>query len=239
MTDTEVTEYEPVMARELTAEERRERVQLCASIDNRIKGALADGRKALWALAQALYEFNEENGWTALGFETQEEWLAQPEIGMSRSRFFRLVGVWRELAVYRRVKVPTLGQLDPAKVEIVLPTIKADAAVLGPVLDDVKASGAKELREKYVRQSPPAAEPPNDPEHKRPAKVPALGHEASEARPTLAAGDEPEESDLLAEAFAELERYFADHGGARASRAWRTLVRVLHLGDHSQPKEKS
>ncbi len=140
----------PTPARELSAEEQQERALTCRKIEEGIMQDIATGRGALWLLAAKCYQFNQEEGWSALGYESQNEWLAQPEIGMSRTMFFRLVRKHRELRVFRDIPEETLMLLDHSKIDMVLPIIETNARPIEQVLDDVKTLGARDLREEYV-----------------------------------------------------------------------------------------
>ena len=146
----------PPQARELTPEEQQARAELCRSIEVGIVQDLTEGRTAMWRLAQHCYEFNQEEGWSALGYESQNEWLAQPEIGMSRAQYMRLVRMYRELVVFRQIPEETLAGLDHSKLGIVMPVIEANAKPLDEILDDVRTMGARDLRETYIGVSPPS-----------------------------------------------------------------------------------
>ena len=153
---------EPAQARELTREEQEARVAECAALDATVRASIRGGREAMWAMARAAYEFNEQMAWTALGFDTLTDYLGQPEIEMSYSTFRRLARVWREVVVLRGTDLPTLEGLDPSKVDIVLPAIKQGRGQLHDVLRDVEALGARELRDRYAATEAPAPEPEDD-----------------------------------------------------------------------------
>ena len=84
---------------------------------------IESSNQSVWALAKELYEFQEEGGWALLGYETLNDFLAQPEVGMSRATFFRITRCWRTLVVERKVKPKLLAKLEPTKIEVVLPQI--------------------------------------------------------------------------------------------------------------------
>jgi hypothetical protein len=154
---------------ELTAEEYQERVDRCFAIGERIKQGVRNQRQSLWDLAQALHEFDQENGWTALGHDKLVDWLADPEVSMTQSTFYRLVGVYRDLVIQRAVPLSTLRGLDSSKVAIVLPQIRKGKVSTQEALSDVEALGASDLRTKYVRptsqvQSEPVSGPEEDDE---------------------------------------------------------------------------
>lgn len=149
-------------ARELTKEEEDQRAELCFSLETEIKQNIAQGRAAMWDLARNLYDFNEASGWSALGYENQTEWLAQPEIGMTRTQFFRLVRKWRELVVYREIPQDTLLELEPSKVDIVLPAIEGGKTSVQDAIEDVRTLGARDLRERYIKHPEPPAKDRGD-----------------------------------------------------------------------------
>lgn len=140
----------PDAARELSPEEQEARAKACFLIESRIIKNIASGREAMWELAKNLYEFDEENGWTALGHDTQAEWLAQPEIGMTRTAYFRMVRKYRELVLRRELPTAVLLELEPSKVDIVMPTLENDRAKFEDVVEDLKSLGARDLRDKYI-----------------------------------------------------------------------------------------
>lgn len=151
--------------RELTPEEEQEHAVRCFKIDERIRDAISTGRAAMWELSLALYEFNLEEGWTALGLSSQAEWLAQPEVNMKKSMFHKLVRRHRVLAIEKHVDPETLAGLDPSKLDIVMPVIEAGHKKVSVILDDVRELGARDLAEKYiVRRTPDAGGPDDDPQ---------------------------------------------------------------------------
>lgn len=155
----------PMMSppRPLTDAEAVDRADAMFALDNKIRSALAAGRSAMWDVAGGLAEFDEQNGWTALGYDTLGEWLADPEIGMSRTTFYRLVGVYRDL---KRLKVSAkeLPTLEPSKVELVLSRVKRHEVKLEDALEDARELGKRDLRIKYLGQKEPEPEPDSEPD---------------------------------------------------------------------------
>jgi hypothetical protein len=143
-------------ARELTPDEAELRASAMYALDQEIKKGLRSGREAMWKVAQALHEFDEGSGWTALGYEKLSDWLAEPDIGMMRRTYYRLVSSYRELVVLRRVDESKLLELDVSKVDIVLPAVKSGKVDLEDALEDVKELGARDLRDKYISRPDPA-----------------------------------------------------------------------------------
>jgi len=125
----------------------------CTGTEQQIKAGLRKGRQAMWETAEALHGFDGQSGWLALGYETLGEWLADPDITLSRRTYYRLVQAWQEMVVIREVPVPTLAQLDLTKVEIALPALKQGRATLEDVVSDVEVLGARDLRVKYRHEA--------------------------------------------------------------------------------------
>jgi hypothetical protein len=143
-------EIVPAEARDSSPEERQDRAEAMFAVEAAIKENLAVGRGAAWELARNLYEFNEESGWTALSYETQADWLAQPDIGMTKTEFFRMVRRYRELVINRQLDQVTLVELAPSKVDIVMPAIESGKITMQEIIDDVQQLGARDLRDKYI-----------------------------------------------------------------------------------------
>jgi hypothetical protein len=141
-------------ARDLTAEEADERAQAMFDLDQSIKAGFRAGREAMWNVARDLAKFDEESGWTALGYDKLGDWLADPDVSLGRRTYYRMVSVWRELE-QRRVSVAELAELDTSKVDIVLGAVKAGRADIDDALADAKTLGARDLREKYYDRPDP------------------------------------------------------------------------------------
>jgi hypothetical protein len=165
---------------EETAQERAELAEQAHELDQAIREGLRAGRRALWEVAENLYEFDEIAGWIPLGYENKTEWLADSEISMTAATYYRLTAVWREMVVIRKVDLSTLRDLDVSKVQVVLPKLQMGKVRLKEALNDAEALGARDLRDKYAR--PPRVLEPSD-------EVEALSDDESDA----VAVEEPEE----------------------------------------------
>lgn len=104
---------------------------------------------ATWELAKDLFEFHEAGGWTHVGYDTLEEFLARPELGMSRGQFFRLTQMWRDLVLVKAVEPKELETTEPTKVREVLPSIMRGEVSVEDGLADAKELGKMDLRRKY------------------------------------------------------------------------------------------
>src|SRR6476469_3806958 len=107
-------------AAELSPTEEAERVERCEKLRREILACIRVGRAALWQMASALYRFNEEHGWSAIGYDELSHWLADPDIGMTKSTYHRLVGAWRSLVVEGGMSPEEVEVLDLSKVALVL-----------------------------------------------------------------------------------------------------------------------
>lgn len=132
-----------------------------------IKGCVRNIRRAWIEMGRYLYEFHAMKGWEALGYDTQEEWLAQAEIGIHRTQAFRLRQAYRELCIDRQVSVERLGEVDPSRVWEILPAIRRGQVDAERALADAEVLGEADLRERYARMPvlpSPGDEPPIEPD---------------------------------------------------------------------------
>ena len=127
--------------------------QRAAKLEKTIVRAARAADTAAWALAESLYEFHELGGWSILGYTSLQEFLAQPDLGMSRAQFFRHVQMWRYLVVEHEVAPARLAQCDPTKVATVLPAVVRGDADLDEALADTEALARSDLRVKYAKGS--------------------------------------------------------------------------------------
>ena len=134
--------------------ELEQRAAVAHALDEEIVSCVKRFAETGWQLAEALYTFHEMGGWALLDCDKLEEWLAKPELGMSRTQFFRLVRSYRVLVVENKVTAEQLVKLDPSKVAEVVPAIERGAEI-STVLADVEALGARDLRAKYAKGKPP------------------------------------------------------------------------------------
>lgn len=153
-------------ATELEPAEVKVRQEIAYGIDQRVRGAIRAGRGAWWDLAEALYEFDEAHGWTAIGYDSIGEWLADPEITMKGRTYYRWVKVWRDAVIKQGLDVDRLRELDPSKIDIVMPSVNNGQILMEEAMSDAKVLGAADLREKYAKKTEPKAkvEPKPEPE---------------------------------------------------------------------------
>lgn len=154
----------PPRHKQLTKDEQQALADNAFRLDAGIRDGIRRTAKELWALSAFVYEFHEGACWALLGYDTLDEYLAQPDVTMSRTQFFRLSKVYRDLVIVRKIPVAKLEEIDPSKVHEVAPAIVRGDVKAADALADAKELGARDLRDKYRRDTPaPAASNGDDP----------------------------------------------------------------------------
>lgn len=106
-----------------SADDPEELVRHAFELELGVKEAIAEGRAAYWRLAERLYQFHEQRGWELLGYDTISEWLAQPEIELSKTAFYRAVNLWHTLVVMKQLPPAKLQHVEPSKAREIAPAI--------------------------------------------------------------------------------------------------------------------
>lgn len=109
---------------------------------------LRGARLSLSLAAEAAYELQRDQAWTSLGY-TLPEYLASPEIALSRSEFYRLVSIHERYVLEGGIDPERLAVASPNKLDIPLRAIGAGEVDAQEALDDCEALGIRDLREKY------------------------------------------------------------------------------------------
>jgi hypothetical protein len=139
----------PASPVELTDEEIAERAQAMFALDQQIRAGLSKGREGLWEAAKALYEFDEQSGWSALGYESVRHYCADPGIEISRSTYHRMTRAYQQTVVLRQVDFERMKLLDRSKVDIVLAKVTTGEKRIDDALDDAETLGMRDLRDLY------------------------------------------------------------------------------------------
>lgn len=164
----------PGGTRELTQEETDKLVHEAFELEREIKTKVVGGREAWWQLAEVLYRFHEKSDPKYLGYEDVDEFLAQPEIGLSRRSYFRAVQLWSELIVVKQLPAAEVTEIEPSKAREVMPAIMRGDVKVEDALDDARALSKRDVIEKY-----------------RPSNQARHGQATNDSKP-LNAADEPE-----------------------------------------------
>jgi hypothetical protein len=125
--------------------------------------AIIHRMRSAWAdLAERLYHFSERRHWRALGYRSFEQWLASPEIDLSRREVFYLIEAWRELVVERGVEPKRLERVQVSKVRDVLPAVRRGVVTPDEALSDAETLSREDLREHYAHVGRPGSESPSE-----------------------------------------------------------------------------
>lgn len=106
-------------------------------------------RLALSAVAQACHEISRDKSWLDLGYESLAEFLASPEITLTRTQFFTMAQVWERYVLDGGVDPQALAVAHPSKLAIPLRALGANEVTVAEAIADVETLGARDLREKY------------------------------------------------------------------------------------------
>ena len=139
----------PIPGAEMTKKEAEALVSAAFESEQRIKQAAGNIRVAWWELAEEFYDFHEAGYWSYLGYETLDEFLAQPELGVKRATFFRMTKLWRDLVVTKQLPIETLRELEPSKLREVTPAIMRGEVKPDDAFDDVNGLSFRDIRTKY------------------------------------------------------------------------------------------
>ena len=118
-------------------------------LEQKILTAWTAANTKWWELAALLYQFHEGHCWVPLGHDSLNAFLAQPELGISRSLFFQMTRMWRDLVVIHEVDPAELAQLEPTRVREVTAAITRGDVSVEDALADCRAMGHRDIREKY------------------------------------------------------------------------------------------
>lgn len=116
---------------------------------DRLLEGLNAARLGLSVVCQACHELSRDKSWTDLGYESLAEFLASPEITLTRSNFFRMAQIWELYVLDGGVDPRHLSVASPSKFAIPMRAIGANEVGVAEALADVETLGARDLREKY------------------------------------------------------------------------------------------
>jgi hypothetical protein len=109
--------------------------------------ALSD---SVWlTIAEALAEFIDRELWRELSYTSLSEFLADPDVEMSRSQAFRFARLWRGYVEELGVPPKRLVGLSPSKLDIALTAVKGGKCGVEEALADAKALTRRDLLGKY------------------------------------------------------------------------------------------
>jgi hypothetical protein len=132
-------------------------------IDERLQGRAAEAHEAhqkivggqsavragFQAICEGCHELRESRGWLALGFETLNEYLAQPDVELSKSEFERAADIWQTYVLDGGARPELLAGAAPSKLEVPLPALKQGLVDAERAAADAESMTRKDLREHY------------------------------------------------------------------------------------------
>jgi hypothetical protein len=140
----------PTPARKPTQEEVESNRQWAFMADADLKGALRQVRVDLWEVAKRLHEWDERQGWAWTGnYDTLGEWLADPDVTMTRGTYYRLRDSYRCLVIEEHIDEAAVRELETSKVGVVIKAIRAHDVDVNEAISDVEVLPVRDLREKY------------------------------------------------------------------------------------------
>jgi hypothetical protein len=107
-------------------------------------------RLSLALMAEGCHLLHHDEGWKHLGFETLSEYLAAPEIEISRTDFYRMVEIWSAYVLNGGVEPATLQGAGPSKLEVPLPALSAGVVTPEQAVADASSMTRKDLRSHYA-----------------------------------------------------------------------------------------
>jgi hypothetical protein len=117
--------------------------------------------RTLWIkVAEDLFRFNELEMYRDLGYTSFEQWLAEPDVDLSRRSVYYLLDVWRELVVGKGVKPAQLEKVDVSKVQDILPAVRRGQVTAEQALADAETLTRGDLRERYRAPAPSNGDAP-------------------------------------------------------------------------------
>ena len=126
----------------------------------RLIEGLRGTRLAMTYVAQACWEIRRDSSWEALGYRTLAEFLADPQVSISKSSFFRFCSIWQTYHLDGGVEPEQLSAAGPQKLAIPLRALAAGEVEVEEVMDDVEALGIKDLKAKYADKREEEGESP-------------------------------------------------------------------------------
>ncbi len=124
-----------------------------------VVGSLS-ARRAWIQTAAALHAIQSERLYELLGYERFTEWIATPEIGLSRSQAYALSSIFQTFVVENGIPIDDLAYIEASKLSETLSAVRSGHPA-AEALADATALSRSDLRAKY-RGIEPGPEEPQD-----------------------------------------------------------------------------
>jgi hypothetical protein len=194
----EVTVEEAAIHADLAPAQQRamDAVGAAESAHLKVIEGLRGVRISLTLLAEGCHDLHVSEGWRELGYETLSEYLAAPEITVSRSEFYALADIWSTYVLAGGVEPLALQGAARSKLEVPLPALSAGVVSAEQAVADATSMPRKDLRTHYAGlmgegdvEPKPRAKPPveiTDEMVERGAQALAAKRDVTNAPATLA-----------------------------------------------------
>lgn len=118
-------------------------------VEKQIIRALSATRSAGWITAKHMHRFFDERMYERLGCESENEWLAGPDVGLSRGHVRNLLAAYRALVIERQVPMKELEGVDVRKVLVGLPALKKGKVTAKELISDARALARHDIEVRY------------------------------------------------------------------------------------------
>jgi len=129
-----------------TIEERGARAQ---ELEDQIVVGCRAIRGAWFQLASLLYEMNAGQHYQLLGHETFKSWLGTPEVSLSPTHAYALIGIYGEFVIEGGMFPDDLNAIEATKLAETLPALRSGVIDMQTAIDDASMLSRSDLREKY------------------------------------------------------------------------------------------
>jgi hypothetical protein len=123
-------------------------------VERKIAGHVQTLRVTWIRLAEDLFRFHKMQMWRDLGYQSFEQWLAEPYIELGRRQIFLLLDFWRQIVEVRGVDPRKLEGLNVSKVQTVLPAIRRGQVDVDKAISDAQTLTRDDLRKEYTGTDP-------------------------------------------------------------------------------------
>lgn len=105
-------------------------------------------------LARDLCEFLDKRCWQVLGYDSENQFLASPDVNLSKDHARKLARLYRELVEERGVTLAQLAGAGVEKLQIGLPALKAGKVGPQDLVSDAKALSTGDMIARYREGDP-------------------------------------------------------------------------------------
>lgn len=139
----------PRSAAPLTEGEEKKLIKEAQKLSDMLKTRVLKFNASAWDVAEVLYRFKIIKGWERLGYDTLAEYLADPDIGITKTVFFRRVQMWEGLVETKKMPLSELKKIEPSKAEIVTPAIMSGKVEAAKAIADAQSLSYRDVLEAY------------------------------------------------------------------------------------------